>query len=156
MVQLHIPQANQVLFLCTGNYYRSRFAEVIFSALAAKKRMAWSATSRGLRLNMGSHNVGPISPLALAALAEHGLSPALPIRYPQQATCKDFELASIIIGMDESEHQRMIMESFPQYASRVEYWHVHDLDRSGPEAALTLVEARVRALVDRILDTPGG
>ena len=155
MTQLHIPPAHQVLFLCTGNYYRSRFAEIIFSTLARKRHSSWTAASRGLRLNMGVHNIGPISPLALAALAEHGLSPPLPIRYPQQVTAMDFQIASIIIGMDESEHRRMMMESFPQYASRIEYWHIHDLDRSGPEAALTMVETQVRALVDRILDTRG-
>jgi len=28
---------NTVLFLCTGNYYRSRFAEVFFNAVATKE-----------------------------------------------------------------------------------------------------------------------
>ncbi|NNM87118.1 MAG: low molecular weight phosphatase family protein [Phycisphaerae bacterium] len=151
MTQLYTPQANQVLFLCTGNYYRSRFAEVIFSTLAEKQRLPWTATSRGLRMNMGVHNIGPISPLALAALGEHGISLPLPIRHPVPANATDFQLASVIIGMDESEHRQMIVESFPQYADRIEYWHIHDLDRSGPEAALTEVETQVRVLVGRIL-----
>ncbi len=155
MTQLHLPPAHQVLFLCTGNYYRSRFAEIIFSTLAEKKHIPWTAASRGLRMTMGGYNIGPISPLVLAALAEHGISLRLPIRHPQQATAMDFQAASLIIGMDESEHRRMIVESFPQYADRIEYWHIHDLDRSGSEAALTEIETRVRALVDHLLDTKG-
>ena len=38
-----------VLFLCTGNYYRSRFAEVLFNSLAGKMGLPWKASSRGPR-----------------------------------------------------------------------------------------------------------
>src|SRR5947199_205561 len=37
-----------VLFLCTGNYYRSRFAEVLFNSVAGKMGLTWRASSRGL------------------------------------------------------------------------------------------------------------
>jgi len=37
---------NTVLFLCTGNYYRSRFAEILFNAVAAKEGLGWRADSR--------------------------------------------------------------------------------------------------------------
>ena len=30
-----------VLFLCTGNYYRSRFAEIIFNSVAGKMGLPW-------------------------------------------------------------------------------------------------------------------
>ena len=49
-----------VLFLCTGNYYRSRFAEVLFNSVAGKMGLAWQASSRGLALERGVNNVGPI------------------------------------------------------------------------------------------------
>ena len=29
----------KLLFLCTGNYYRSRFAELLFNAMAAPKEL---------------------------------------------------------------------------------------------------------------------
>ncbi|MBN2191381.1 MAG: hypothetical protein JW751_01075 [Polyangiaceae bacterium] len=38
----------QVLFLCTGNYYRSRFAEAVFSHGASQRAVGWRALSRGL------------------------------------------------------------------------------------------------------------
>jgi len=40
-----MPQT--VLFLCTGNYYRSRFAEFLFNALAAEAGVDWVAESAG-------------------------------------------------------------------------------------------------------------
>lgn len=151
MEQLCVAPDRHVLFLCTGNYYRSRYAEIIFSILAEKQRLSWTAASRGLQTAMGGCNIGPISPLALAALTGHGICLPLPIRRPLQATAADFQSASIVIGMDESEHRAMIVQEFSPYAHRVEYWHIHDLDRSGPEAALTEVEVNVRALVARIV-----
>ena len=53
-----------VLFLCTGNYYRSRFAEVLFNHLARERGSCWRAESLGLDLAIGVNNVGPISPPA--------------------------------------------------------------------------------------------
>jgi protein-tyrosine-phosphatase len=42
-----------ILFLCTGNYYRSRFAEVLFNSVAGKMGLSWHASSRGLALERG-------------------------------------------------------------------------------------------------------
>jgi hypothetical protein len=39
-----------VLFLCTGNYYRSRFAEALFNSVAGRMGLPWRASSRGLAL----------------------------------------------------------------------------------------------------------
>jgi protein-tyrosine-phosphatase len=46
------PRANvkTVLFLCTGNYYRSRFAEELFNYEAERASLPWIAQSRGLAL----------------------------------------------------------------------------------------------------------
>ena len=54
-----------ILFLCTGNYYRSRFAEVMFNSVAAKMSLPWKATSRGLALERGIYNIGPMARLPL-------------------------------------------------------------------------------------------
>ena len=34
-----------VLFLCTGNYYRSRFAEILFNSVAGRMGLPWKASS---------------------------------------------------------------------------------------------------------------
>ena len=61
-----------VLFLCTGNYYRSRFAEELFNHRAEHAGLDWIAQSRGLAIERGVNNVGPISPFALEGLKDRG------------------------------------------------------------------------------------
>jgi hypothetical protein len=53
-------QEKSVLFLCTGNFYRSRFAEILFNSVAERMRLPWKASSRGLALERGVNNVGPV------------------------------------------------------------------------------------------------
>src|SRR4051794_41805888 len=60
-----------VLILCTGNYYRSRFAEALFNSVAGKMGLPWRAASPGLGLGRGVNNVGP-----MAASAGQGLGAA--------------------------------------------------------------------------------
>jgi protein-tyrosine phosphatase len=43
-------QVSTVLFLCTGNYYHSRFAEILFNSVASRMGLPWRASSRGLAL----------------------------------------------------------------------------------------------------------
>jgi protein-tyrosine phosphatase len=56
-----------VLFLCTGNYYRSRFAECLFNAVAGRMGLPWRAVSNGLALERGVDNVGPMAVAAIQA-----------------------------------------------------------------------------------------
>ena len=88
-----------VLFLCTGNYYRSRFAGHVFNDRARKGGIAWLADSRGLAL-------------------------------------------------DETEHRSLMDERFPAWSGTVEYWLVHDLDRTDADSALAQVHAAVVRLLD--------
>ena len=62
-----------VLFLCTGNYYRSRFAEILFNSVAGRMSLPWKAFSRGLALERGVNNVGPMALSAVKALEARGL-----------------------------------------------------------------------------------
>src|ERR1700693_5409317 len=81
-----------VLFLCTGNYYRSRFAEVLFNSVAGKMGLPWSASSRGLALERGVNNVGPMAVSAVRALQARGLRAVVDFaRFPVQVTAEDFE-----------------------------------------------------------------
>ena len=50
-----------VLFLCTGNYYRSRFAEMLFNHLAVESQLNWKADSRGIATILGADNSDVIS-----------------------------------------------------------------------------------------------
>jgi protein-tyrosine phosphatase len=138
-----------VLFLCTGNYYRSRFAEIMFNHLARHDRIDWEATSRGVALEFGLHNVGPISPHALDALKMRGIPLVSPMRYPISLDESILACADHIIALKQDEHLPLLRQRFPHCLERVEFWHVHDLDCGPPDEALAQIEEEVVALIER-------
>src|SRR3954462_8242741 len=94
-----------VLFLCTGNYYRSRFAEILFNSVAAKMGLSWQALSRGLALERGVNNVGPMAASALAALQALGIPSGDAItRLPAPVTADELARADRIIALKHAEH----------------------------------------------------
>jgi protein-tyrosine phosphatase len=148
----------KVLFLCTGNYYRSRFAEILFNEVAGKMGLPWQASSRGLALERGVNNVGPMAALAVEALRARGIRAGDDwSRFPAQLTTQDLEAADRVVALKQAEHLPLLQERFPSGAGRVEFWHVDD----APEV-LPLIEREVMSLVARILgggarpDTPAG
>jgi protein-tyrosine phosphatase len=134
----------QILFICSGNYYRSRFAEIYFNHWAEVQNLAWRAFSRGF--HPGSHNVGAISPFALAGLAERGIKHTTP-REPQVLDLDDLSRANRIIALKEAEHRKLMQRDFPEWENRIEYWHIHDLDFAEPAEALVILEAKLKDLM---------
>jgi protein-tyrosine phosphatase len=139
-----------VLFLCTGNYYRSRHAEVVFDHHARAAGLPWRATSRGLALEFGVNNVGPMSRATAARLAALGIPHEPYVRRPMPLTEADLAAAHLVVALKEAEHRPLMTERFPGWVERVEYWAVHDLDAATPEQALPEIEEHVRALVGRL------
>jgi protein-tyrosine phosphatase len=137
-----------VLFLCSGNYYRSRFAEILFNQLAAEQQLDWRAQSRGFRLSPA--NVGPISKHAVAGLEARGIALPEPRRFPLVVEEQDFVAFDRVIAVKEAEHRAKMQEKFPRWADRIEYWHIHDLDCAEPDETLAELEAKVRDLVERL------
>jgi protein-tyrosine phosphatase len=136
-----------VLFLGTGNYYRSRFAEVLFNSVAGRMGIPWRASSRGLALERGVNNVGPMAASAVKALEAIGVRAGDAItRMPAQVTTDDLEGAALVVALKYAEHLPLLQERFPAWAEKVELWHVDD----APEV-LGLIEQEVMALVVRLL-----
>jgi protein-tyrosine-phosphatase len=136
-----------VLFLCTGNYYRSRFAEILFNTVAGKMGLGWEARSRGLALERGVNNVGPMAASAITALEALGVRASNAVtRSPTQVTTDDLERADWVVALKHAEHLPLLQERFPAWVEKVEFWHVDD----APEA-LALIEQEIMALVARIL-----
>jgi protein-tyrosine phosphatase len=136
-----------ILFLCTGNYYRSRFAESLFNSVAGKMGLAWRASSRGLALELGVNNVGSMAVAAIAALKKMGIVAEYDCaRPPMKASVADLEQADRIVALKQAEHQPLLQDRFPAWVEKTEYWHVDD----EPEA-LALIEREIMGLVARIL-----
>jgi predicted translation initiation factor SUI1 len=140
-------QEKTVLFLCTGNYYRSRFAEILFNSVAEKMGLPWKASSKGLALERGVNNVGPMSVSAITALKAMGLGAAREVaRFPVQVTTDDLEQADQIVAMKQTEHLPLLQERFLAWAEKIEFWHVDD----APEV-LALIEREVMDLAARLI-----
>lgn len=139
----------RVLFLCTANYYRSRFAEQLFNHLAGREGLPWRADSCGLSVD-GWGNIGAISQFTVEALQQRGVSINGEQRYPKALTQEDLEQSHLVVAVKEAEHRRLLAEQFPHWEDRVEYWHVHDIDCESPVDAIPVLEQKVSGLVQRL------
>jgi protein-tyrosine phosphatase len=139
-----------VLFLCTGNYYRSRFAEELFNHHAERAGLDWTAQSRGLALERGGHNVGPISPFALHALKKLAITARSADRLPQQCTAADLASADVVVAVKEAEHRPLMRQRFAEWEHRLDYWNIHDVEDAAPAQALQLLAREVRTLLLRL------
>ena len=127
-----------ILFLCTGNYYRSRFAEVLFVSVVKRMGLPWDASSRALALERGINNVGSMATAAIKALELMGIRDAEQCgRLPAQVTMSELEQADVIVALKHSEHLPLLQERFPAFAEKVEFWHVDD----APDA-LPIIESK--------------
>jgi protein-tyrosine phosphatase len=144
---------NKLLFICTGNYYRSRYAELFFNDLTLKSQINWQASSRGLAADEG-HNVGPIAPHVLKRLELRGIPLNGHARFPLQLKEKDLLEANLIIALDRHDHQPMMAKQFPAWADRITYWDVPDLNIMDSENALSGIERDINSLVEDVHSNP--
>lgn len=149
-----VKEVNTIVFVCTANYYRSRFSEYLFNALAEKRGLPWRATSRGLQTWM-VENQGPISRCAVERLTAMGVAfdaERLPIPLSEE----DLEGADMVIALKEAEHRAMMEEQFPDWSNLIEYWHVDDLDCATADEALPVCQSHLEALVERLAAEESG
>jgi protein-tyrosine phosphatase len=141
---------DQILFLCTGNYYRSRYAEEVFNFRARVEGLSWRAFSRGLAERSSPENVGPMSRFTLDALRARTIAPDGAQRFPMPCSPADFDQAALVIALKDAEHRPMVERRFPQVATRIEYWHVDDIEFAPPEVALAMIDREVEELILRL------
>ncbi len=144
------PKA-RVLFLCTGNYYRSRVAEEVFNHLCRHEALDASAFSRGLGgLWANPRNAGPISSNAVEFLVSRGIGIRSRTRMPLPCTPRDVVRASLIIGLDDREHRGMFFSRFPAVHRPIEFWRIGDVGGMDVGEATAGIYARVEALVTEL------
>ena len=142
-------RSHRLLFLCTGNYYRSRFSEALFNSLATRAELNWTADSRGLAVDQGLNNVGPISAHALRGLEIRGVVAEVG-RFPEQVQERDLRSADLVIALNEAEHRALLDDRFPSWTETDEYWQVEDLGRAAAKDAMAEMEEQTNKLIVRL------
>ncbi|MCF3652510.1 low molecular weight phosphatase family protein [Synoicihabitans lomoniglobus] len=134
------PATPEVLFICTGNYYRSRFSEAWFNHLAQRDGSPWRAFSRGVDIDLAPPG---LSPHTHEYLKRRRVSLNLTTTERARLTTADLERATRRIALKEAEHRAYIQRDFPAWEDRVEFWHFHDLDVATAAEMLPTLEQHV-------------
>lgn len=145
-----MQQELNILFICTGNYYRSRFAEYYLRHVADSNNRRWLVTSRGLRLHAG--NVGPISPHTREFCSVRGIK--TDERPPTLLTGRDLAAANVAVAMSKTEHYPMMASMFPRQADDVLYWEIEDIPHQQPHVALAALIAKIESLAASLAHRP--
>jgi protein-tyrosine phosphatase len=122
----------------------------LFNHRAARDGLSWMAQSRALAIERGIDNVGAISPFAQKALEERGLVAQGEHRLPLQCNVIDLQTASHIVALNEVEHRPLMLERFPYWEDRADYWTISDIDVVSPQVALNAIDNQVDELVGRL------
>ena len=139
----------KLLFLCTGNYYRSRIAEAVFNHLAILDCLKWRAESRGLRPKPETMELAPV---AADYLMDQRIPLSLTAPTPLKITANDLANASLVVAVYEPEHRPMVARQFPRWEDRVVYWEIPDIEIMEPAEALPMLDEQVRDLFELIKD----
>jgi protein-tyrosine phosphatase len=142
---------NYVLFICTVNYYRSRFAEAVFNQLASREQINWHAFSRGLAIDTAPDD--DISISTRDALACRGIPIHQTAARKTSITENDMRKATVRIALKEAEHRPLIQALLPAWDDKIVYWHIHDVDVAPPHKTIPLLEAKVIDLINELKQT---
>lgn len=134
-----------VLFICSGNHFRSRFAEAVFNCEADRRGIPWRAFSRGLSTGMTKRD---LSSLVKRGLAARGIKRSYIAPRKVQLSEEDLLRAQHIIALDNAEHRPMIAAQFPDWVNRVTYWDVPDRRITQPAVIMAAIEQKVIAQID--------
>ena len=122
----------------------------MFNHLAKEAGLKWEADSCGLNIAaLGPEHPGTISRWAMEALTARGIQ-AGASRKPRQVCQADLAGADLVVALKEAEHRQLLEKLHPEWAERVRYWHVHDLDAALSAEAMAELEGLVKNLVEQL------
>jgi len=120
--------AKRVLFVCSGNYYRSRLAETLFRHETASAGIGWDAFSRGLTVTGSLYGLAPEARNFLESL---GIP--VPSQNPMPLLVDELVSADHVVLLNRTEHEPVIAREFHAVYHRlleknaVTFWNVFDL-----------------------------
>ena len=135
----------KVLFVCTANIHRSRFAEEVFNHLAKKGDSVHQAFSAGLRV--GDYSFRTIYYPALDNLKKFNITPHRPSAHSMHIDDVDLSEYGRIICMDEGEHKPMVLANPNLKNDLFEYWNIIDEPKVKSELSLPKCFQRVESLL---------
>ena len=138
----------KVLFVCTANIHRSRFAEEVFNYLCAKYNKDYHAFSAGLRV--GDYSFRKIYYPALENLKAFNIIPKRPNDLSKHIKDVNLENYDKIICMDEVEHKPMV-NSDPKLSNyNFEYWNITDMPKVDSDVSLPICYKKVENLLNEM------
>ena len=136
---------HNILFVCTANIFRSRFAEEVFNFLAIKEKISARAFSAGLKV--GEYHIRRIHRPALEQLEKLNIKPKRPNKLSLHIDEVQLNKYDQLICMDETEHKPMVLSNSKLKGFNFEYWDIIDEPKVQSDVSLPLCYKKVKELV---------
>ncbi len=148
-----IPDSNKngktVLFICTANFFRSRYAEAYFNCMADWNKSPHKAISGGVSIDP---LIGPMSSYTMYRMVERGIDAKCSSPQSKRVYSGDIDAADIAICVYEKEHKPMMELLYESVENQIVYWSIPDINEISPNQSLDLVEKNVDVLFNTIHD----
>mgnify|MGYP001052744173 FL=1 len=133
----------KILFICTGNSYRSPVAEALLKKIRGDLEVE----------SAGTQPAGMIAPNAKKFLERENALEKLK-RTPEGIDQKNLEEYDLIVAMKQN-HKNEILRLYPQTEDRIEVWNIDDpiyLPYGSDEEVFEEIKRKVMELAESIQD----
>ena len=139
---------NNILFVCTGNIFRSRFAEEVFNHLCKINGVDATAFSAGLQV--GRYKQRKICRPAMNELERLKIEPLRSNEDSVHINDIDVSIYDQIICMDEEEHKPMVRSNEHLSGFTFQYWNIVDMPKVSSDISLPKCYKKVESLIDQL------